>query len=174
MDGLGDSGSGHDYEVVIIQYEWEVDQDFVLQLMLTGRSFTLVRPFAEELVEGQPAPGYTAMARNQASAAASARWVVFVSEGTVPDLGWLATLESDLALADEQDAPISVGDEPEGSIGRHGDIAYRRDVLDKLGGFDERAECDGQEDLLIELRGATEGVVGLRGRRRLSRRARHG
>lgn len=159
-----------DYELVIVQRGPDVEREFVLQLMLTGRSFTLVRPYSQADV-GEAEPGFTATARNQALRSGDASWVVFLENDGLPDDEWFGALEHDLVEAMGADRSVSIGDDDADS-GRHRDVAYRRDALDVIGPFDENRAAEGQEDLLLELRCLETGLSMVRGSRRLPRRAR--
>jgi histidinol-phosphate phosphatase family protein len=120
-----------------------------------------------------------AAARNVGWRASSAEWVAFLDDDVVPDPGWLTHLVEDLAKL----GPGAVGSQgrvrvplPEGrrptdrernvkgletSRWITADIAYRRAVLEEVGGFDERFPRAYREDADLGLRvtGAGYGIV---------------
>ena len=124
-----------------------------------------------------------AAARNVGWRAASAHWVAFLDDDVLPGPEWLAHLAADLA---------ALGPDVAGSQGRiavplpgdrrptdwernvaalevarwaTADMAYRRDVLAQVGGFDERFPRAYREDAELALRVARAGYRLQRGRR---------
>jgi hypothetical protein len=124
-----------------------------------------------------------AATRNAGWRASRADWIVFLDDDVVPTSGWLADLSADLKAA-----PPSVA----GSQGRvvvplpstrpptdwerdvagletarwaTADMAYRRRVLDELGGFDERFVRAYREDAELGLRVVEAGYEIVEGRR---------
>jgi histidinol-phosphate phosphatase family protein len=116
-----------------------------------------------------PARG-PAAARNVGWRAATAEWVAFLDDDVVPERGWAAALLSDLARA-QSDVAGSQGrirvvlpsdrrptDWERNVAGLDGarwataDMAYRRDALVAVGGFDERFERAYREDADLALR----------------------
>jgi glycosyltransferase involved in cell wall biosynthesis len=120
------------------------------------------------LVAG-PAAG-PAAARNLGWRRATAPWVAFLDDDVVPGPTWLADLAADLAglgpkVAGSQGrlrVPLPAGRRPtDWERNVHGletarfataDLAYRRDVLAELGGFDERFPRAYREDADLALR----------------------
>jgi histidinol-phosphate phosphatase family protein len=123
-----------------------------------------------------------AAARNRGWRQSRADWVVFLDDDVVPDLDWLERLASDL------DVPADVA----GSAGRihvplpsdwpptdwersvqgletaryaTADMAYRREVLVEVGGFDERFPRAFREDTDLALRVLDVGYRLVRGTR---------
>jgi histidinol-phosphate phosphatase family protein len=126
-----------------------------------------------------------AAARNVGWRAARAPWVVFLDDDVIPPPGWRAALADDLT---------GLPDDVAGSQGRIGvplprhrrltdwernvsgleharwataDMAYRRDALHRVGGFDERFPRAYREDADIGLRLADAGLRIVLGRRRV-------
>jgi histidinol-phosphate phosphatase family protein len=111
-----------------------------------------------------------AAARNVGWQAATAPWVVFLDDDVVPDPGWQGWLGADLAAADPDVAgvqgrlrvPLPTGRRPtdwERNVAglttarwATADMAYRRDVLAAVGGFDERFPRAFREDADLALR----------------------
>jgi hypothetical protein len=139
------------YEVVIVQERYDVDPDLLTYLSSIGHRFSIVRPHLYDLINGVALRGYCAIARNQAVEFAERDWVVFLSEGSDPDVAWLADLESDLDYAEEVGAAASVAADSLPDATRVHDIAYRRDVLEALGGFLEDRDTEGREDFVAQL-----------------------
>lgn len=125
-----------------------------------------------------------AAARNRGWRSASAPWVVFLDDDVVPSPGWRADLVADL-----EDQPWQVA----GSQGRihvplpagrwptdwerntaglmsarwaTADMAYRREALDEVGGFDERFPRAFREDADLGLRVGEAGYLIVQGSRR--------
>jgi histidinol-phosphate phosphatase family protein len=112
-----------------------------------------------------------AAARNTGWRATTTRWACFVDDDVVPRPGWLAALAADLRGADAAGAagsqavievPVAEGRPPTDDEKRTlrladarwitADMAYRRDVLVEVGGFDERFPRAYREDSDIALR----------------------
>jgi histidinol-phosphate phosphatase family protein len=125
-----------------------------------------------------------AAARNLGWRMATAPWVAFLDDDVEPGPTWLADLEADLAGLPPQVAgsqgrlrvPLPVGRRPtDWERNVHGletarwataDIAYRRAVLEEVGGFDERFPRAYREDADLALRVVRAGHRIERGRRR--------
>jgi histidinol-phosphate phosphatase family protein len=126
------------------------------------------QPAGVELVPG-PARG-PAAARNAGWRAASADWVAFLDDDTVPGADWAAQLDADLAAAPDDCAavqgtirvPLGSGPRPtdwernvrglETALWATADMAFRRAALESVGGFDERFARAYREDCDIALR----------------------
>ena len=151
---LGDNGAEDrvsQYEVVIVQERYDVDPDLLTYLSSIGHRFSIVRPHLYDVINGVALRGYCAIARNQAFELAERDWVVFLCEGSDPDTAWLADLERDLVDAEAQGAAASVAANLQPEATRAHDIAYRRDVLQTLGGFAEDQASEGSEDFVAQL-----------------------
>jgi hypothetical protein len=138
---------------------------------------------AEVRVLGSGGAG-PATARNAGWHAARGGWVVFIDDDVVPSRDWLKALEADL-----RDVPASVG----GVQGRvvvppvpgrpddwqqetaglaaadwiTADMAYRREALAGVGGFDERFPRAYREDAELAYRVRRAGWTLVRGQRRV-------
>jgi histidinol-phosphate phosphatase family protein len=118
-------------------------------------------------------PGHArgpAAARNVGWRAAAAEWVAFLDDDVVPDPGWAAALEADLAVAGAAVAgvqgrlrvPLPTDRLPtdwERNVAglasarwATADMAYRRSALVEVGGFDERFPRAFREDADLALR----------------------
>jgi histidinol-phosphate phosphatase family protein len=125
-------------------------------------------------------------ARNVGWRAAGTRWIAFLDDDVVPQLGWLDDLAADLAAAEAARAAGSQGVlEVPSAVGRRAtdderrtqrlatarwitaDMAYRRDALVTVGGFDERFPRAYREDSDLALRLVSAGHHILFGRRRV-------
>jgi histidinol-phosphate phosphatase family protein len=126
-----------------------------------------------------------AAARNAGVRASTARWVVFVDDDVMPTPSWTADLERDLAAAEAAGmvaatqgqivVPLPRDRRPtdwernvaglETAQWATADMAYRRDVLDAVGGFDERFPRAYREDADLALRVAAVGLQLVRGTR---------
>lgn len=113
-----------------------------------------------------------AAARNRGWRAAATRWVCFLDDDVLPDVGWLRALRQDLTEAESVRAAGSQGgvevpradprrapsDDEQRTLHLAGarwitaDMAYRRDVLVAVGGFDERFPRAFREDSDLALR----------------------
>jgi histidinol-phosphate phosphatase family protein len=118
-----------------------------------------------------------AAARNVGWRAAAAEWVAFVDDDVRPDPGWPAALASDLDGLPELVAgcqgrlrvPLPTGRRPtddernvaglEQAPWITADLAYRRVVLEEVGGFDERFPRAYREDADLGLRVTAAGYV---------------
>lgn len=126
-----------------------------------------------------------AAARNAGWRAATTRWVCFLDDDVVPAPEWKSSLAADLRAADAAGAAGSQGkiEVPEVSARRPSDderrtlrlasarwitadMAYRRDVLIAVGGFDERFPRAYREDSDLAARVVGAGGVIARGLRR--------
>jgi histidinol-phosphate phosphatase family protein len=125
-----------------------------------------------------------AVARNLGWRMATAPWVAFLDDDVEPGPAWLADLEADLAALPPEVAgsqgrlrvPLPAGRRPtDWERNVHGletarwataDMAYRRAVLEEVGGFDERFPRAYREDADLALRVLRAGHRIERGRRR--------
>ncbi|WP_111508759.1 HAD-IIIA family hydrolase [Mycobacterium kyogaense] len=126
-----------------------------------------------------------AAARNVGWRAARTRWVCFLDDDVMPTARWLSDLHHDLTAAESTGAVGSQGrlDVPRQAAGRStddeqrtlrlataqwitADMAYRRDVLVEVGGFDHRFPRAYREDSDIALRTTAAGHRIVRGDRR--------
>jgi histidinol-phosphate phosphatase family protein len=125
-----------------------------------------------------------AAARNLGWRRATAPWVAFLDDDVEPGPSWLADLEADLAALPPEVAgsqgrlrvPLPAGRRPtDWERNVHGletarwataDMAYRRAVLEEVGGFDERFPRAYREDADLALRVVRAGHRIERGRRR--------
>lgn len=126
-----------------------------------------------------------ASARNLGWRACDAAWVAFLDDDVLPAADWLAACAADLAAAPPDAAgsqgrlrvPRPAGRPPDDwerhVIGLEGarwitaDMAYRREVLAALGGFDERFRRAWREDSELALRALAAGHRLVQGRRRV-------
>lgn len=162
----------YDYELVIVQERRDVDEEFLVHLVGLELPVTVVQPHAHDFTNGCTKPGYCAVARNEVAIAGTTPWIVYLAQDATPDGEWLQSLESDLANADDAAASICVGFESASDeIGRASDIAYRRETVLVLGGFEMKPEANQQEDLLLQIAAMKAGLTIVRGARgRLARR----
>ncbi len=125
-----------------------------------------------------------AAARNLGWRSTSPGWVVFLDDDVVPGHHWRAELAADLAVpgwtvAGSQGrlrVPLPAGRRPTDwerntaalmtARWATADMAYRRDVLEEVGGFDERFPRAFREDADLGLRVTAAGYVILQGERR--------
>ncbi|MBL7258444.1 glycosyltransferase family 2 protein [Paractinoplanes lichenicola] len=132
-----------------------------------------------------PARG-PAAARNVGWRAAKHDWVAFLDDDVRPDADWADRLMDDLAEADERvggvqgelRVPLPPGRRPtdwervtaglaEGAW-ITADMAYRREALERCGGFDERLPRAFREDAELAYRVRGQGWTLRRGRRRVT------
>jgi len=127
-----------------------------------------------EVLRG-PARG-PAAARNAGWRASGAGWVAFLDDDVVPEPGWTRDLLRDLsglgprvaASQGQLRVPLPAGRRPtDAERGVKGletarwitaNIAYRREVLERLGGFDERFPRAYREDVELGLRAVRSGL----------------
>lgn len=128
-----------------------------------------------------------AAARNAGWRRIRARWICFLDDDVVPGPGWLQSVADDLCDADAHGAagsqgaltvPVPAGrplTDDERRTHRlqsaqwiTADMAYRRDVLLSVGGFDERFPRAYREDSDLALRITRAGHSIVRGNRRTS------
>lgn len=126
-----------------------------------------------------------AAARNLGWRAGSAEWICFLDDDVVPQQDWFQAVADDLAKADAEDAAGSQGViEVPRAPGRRAtdderrtqgladaqwitaDMAYRRSMLVRVGGFDERFPKAYREDADIGLRITLAGTTIAKGTRR--------
>ncbi|MDR7300240.1 HAD-IIIA family hydrolase [Haloactinomyces albus] len=123
-------------------------------------------------------------ARNVGRQSAETPWVVFLDDDVVPEPGWARALQHDLGTADEDVAgcqgrivvPLPRDRAPtdleRGTAGLAGawwitaDMAYRREVLARVGGFDEEFPRAYREDADLALRVCLMGYRLVAGSRR--------
>ncbi|HWH14463.1 MAG TPA: glycosyltransferase [Miltoncostaeaceae bacterium] len=137
-------------------------------------------PRAEVVPGGGRGP---AAARNAGWRRCTATWVAFLDDDVVPGVGWRAALAADLAACppevaatqgrvhvplpahrrptDRERSVAALADAPDVTA----DMAYRRDVLAAVGGFDERFPRAYREDTDLALRVRAAGWVIARGGR---------
>jgi histidinol-phosphate phosphatase family protein len=137
-----------------------------------------------EVVAGRGAG--PAAARNLGWRLASAEWVAFLDDDVVPSDSWLADLATDLETLGPEVAatqgrvrvPMPSGRRPtdwernvrglETARWATADMAYRRSVLEEVGGFDERFPRAYREDAELGLRVVRAGYQIVTGRREVS------
>ncbi len=147
---------------------WERDRPALDVVVLRGRA------------------GGPASARNIGWRASTATWIAFLDDDVVPDARWPEQLADDLACLDgdvagsQGDVAVPLpADRPPTDWERnvHGlstarwataDMAYRRNVLRALGGFDERFRRAYREDADFALRAIAAGHRLVRGGRRVT------
>jgi HAD superfamily hydrolase (TIGR01662 family) len=130
--------------------------------------------------------GGPARARNLGWRAARTEWIAFLDDDVLPDPDWYAGLAADLAdlpadVAGSQGqvhVPLPADRRPtdweRGTAGLAtsswitADLAYRRDALAAVGGFDERFPRAFREDSDLALRVMETGARLVRGRRRIT------
>ena len=161
-----DAGLGSELEVVIVDDGSRDDTPAVLRDLAATSHLDL-------RVERLPVSRGPAAARNVGWRAASGTIVAFTDDDCVPDRGWLSALVAGARAADvvqgrtlpdpaQADAvgPFSRTVEVTSEDGYYQtcNIAYRRDVLERVGGFDERLTHSG-EDTDLAWRARDAGAV---------------
>src|SRR4051795_13274584 len=164
LDALG-PGDGR---VLVVDDRWD-------------RSEPLPVPAGVEVMAGRGRG--PAAARNVGWRAATAEWVAFLDDDVVPPPGWRAALERDLercgpgvaATQGRVRVPLPAGRRPtdaernvaglERARWATADMAYRRDALAQVGGFDERFPRAYREDAELALRIRRRGWTLVHGRR---------
>lgn len=127
-----------------------------------------------------------AAARNAGALLCTAEWVAFLDDDVLPPPDWAAALVRDLAglgaeVAGSQGrivVPLPADRRPtdweRGTAGLAGarwataDMAYRRSVLERVGGFDERFPRAYREDAELALRVLGSGYALVRGEREIT------
>jgi glycosyltransferase involved in cell wall biosynthesis len=124
-----------------------------------------------------------ASARNIGWRASDAEWIAFVDDDVVVGDDWFAALRADLSdlepgvAASQARVAVPMNSERPSDWERNvaglarsrwitADMAYRRDVLERVGGFDERFKRAYREDSDLALRVCSAGYDIARGRRR--------
>jgi histidinol-phosphate phosphatase family protein len=125
-----------------------------------------------------------AAARNTGWRAAATRWISFLDDDVVPQPGWKRLLDNDLRAAEVNGAAGSqallevAGESRRPTDNEHrthrladaqwitADMAYRRDALVAVGGFDERFPRAYREDSDLAVRVVAAGHTIVRGTRR--------
>lgn len=124
-----------------------------------------------------------AAARNAGWRASRADWIAFLDDDVVPGEHWYEALARDLEGLESEVAgsqgrvrvPLAADRRPtdwernvaglEAALWATADMAYRRDVLEQVGGFDERFRRAYREDSDIGLRVSSLGLRIVRGER---------
>ncbi|PZG57098.1 transferase [Spongiactinospora gelatinilytica] len=149
-----------------------------------GAAKLLKAPGAEVLRTGGKGP---AAARNAGWRAARTPWVAFLDDDVIPQPGWWDALRADLTEAEAgTDKSVAASqarlhvplpahrrptDAERNTAGLAAadwitaDIAYRREALQRVGGFDERFPRAYREDADLALRVAAAGYRLVKGRR---------
>ncbi|MFL5880634.1 MAG: glycosyltransferase family 2 protein, partial [Actinomycetota bacterium] len=138
-------------------------------------------PLEVEVLRGRGAG--PAAARNLGWQASSADWIAFLDDDVVPEPTWLADLAADLAFLSPAEAgsqgrirvPLPVERSPtdwernvsglETAAWATADMAFRRDALEAVAGFDARFPRAYREDADLALRLLDRGFRLVRGRR---------
>lgn len=175
LEGLAD-GDGPLPERIILAD----DRSTVDGPLLPGPVPTLLEPLVTVVRSGGGGP---AAARNVGWRAGAAPWVAFLDDDVHPPAGWRAALALDVSLiADDVAAsqgrvsvPLPADRRPtdwernvaglETARWATADMAYRRRVLEEVGGFDERFPRAYREDADLGLRVVDAGHRIVRGRR---------
>jgi HAD superfamily hydrolase (TIGR01662 family) len=129
--------------------------------------------------------GGPAAARNRGWCASTADWIAFLDDDVVPSAAWLDALAGDLMRAGPRVAasqgqlrvPLPSARRPtdwernvaglQGARWITADMAYRRSVLEEVGGFDERFRQAFREDAELALRVTRAGYQIVEGGRRV-------
>jgi histidinol-phosphate phosphatase family protein len=121
-----------------------------------------------------------AATRNRGWRQARTEWVAFLDDDVIPPPGWRTQLEADLEAAGDAAATqgrirVPLPERPtdwernvaglQRAVWATADMAYRRDVLEAVGGFDERFPRAYREDADLGLRVVGAGYDIVRGRR---------
>jgi hypothetical protein len=154
------------FELVVLQPHEGTSTGVMRELASLGSGFTLVQLNEPQVADPTLGVVFTALARNQATQRTEADWVVFLDAEVDLHGRWLEQLRIDLEEADAIGAMVSVATDNSNDLGRRSDIAYRREFLDRVGGFPVGVETAGQEDLLLGLVCLVERLPILCGRRR--------
>jgi hypothetical protein len=127
-----------------------------------------------------------AATRNAGWRVSSARWIAFLDDDVVVEPGWFDRLRSDVARCDPSTAatqgritvPLPIERPPtdwernvaglERALFATADMAYRRDALEAVDGFDERFPRAYREDADLALRVLAAGYTIVQGSRRVS------
>jgi histidinol-phosphate phosphatase family protein len=143
-------------------------------------------PIGERVVVLRGGGRGPAAARNVGWRASSADWIAFLDDDVVPEAAWLARLREDLDglpvdVAGSQgriEVPLPRGRRPtDWERNVHGlerarwataDLAYRREVLLEMGGFDERFPRAYREDADLGLRVTAAGYRVVTGTRSIT------
>jgi histidinol-phosphate phosphatase family protein len=140
-------------------------------------------PPGVELLRGRGAG--PAAARNLGWRASEAEWIAFLDDDVVPDGNWLADLVTDLGSLSHLEVgsqgrlrvPLPDGSPTDWERNVSGletaswataDMAFRREALAAVGGFDERFPRAYREDAELALRLLDRGYRLVRGRRRVT------
>ena len=146
----------------------------------SGPDLALTLPGVRVLRSGGRGP---ASARNVGWRASRAEWIAFLDDDVVPPQDWVARLHRDLAACGPDvgatqgrlRVPLPADRPPtdwerstaglERAVWATADMAYRRDALEQVGGFDERFPRAYREDADLGLRVTQAGWRIVRGER---------
>jgi len=156
------------FEVVVVD-DCSDDATAAVLADLAERSGGLLRALRTDQ------PGGAGAARNVGWRAARGRFVAFTDDDCVPEPGWLAGLAAGLREADVVQGRVEYDPEENARRGPFGgfvwidelswqfetcNIGYRRDLLQRLGGFDESFEGDAfGEDIDLGWRAVEQAAV---------------
>lgn len=166
LEALGCQEGIHDYEAILVDDSSGDETEEVLDRLQSQASFP-VRVLRSSRNAGP------ARARNLGWRAAKASVVAFTDDDCLPDPRWLAVLSEALARSDVVQGLTEV--DPEGAVDRGPfartmiidrfswkfetcNIAYRRDALESLRGFDERFPGPYGEDCDLGWRATKAGL----------------